>query len=111
MPSQWVNALTLADVIGAIVALGLIGSVVLGLAKLAPLIARLSRVVDLILGRPEEQGIPGQPSMVERFERIEARLASLEANLTPNHGSTKTLAVEMQDSMARIAKAVGADEG
>ena len=63
---------------------------------------RISLVTDLILGRPAQQGIPGQPSMVERIDAVassveqvktqisavEAEVAEVKAEVKPNHGSS-----------------------
>ncbi len=106
MPSSWIDTVTPGDIIGAVLAFFLIGSVIIVLIKLAPLVARISRITDLILGRKPEQGIPGVPSMVERFDKIDgklkeqdrttdakfaaqnAELAVIKAEVMPNHGSS-----------------------
>ena len=88
IPDSWLDAVTLGDVVGALLALGLIGGIVIGAVKLSPILARITRVIDLILGRPAEQGIPAQPSMIDRLEAQDQQIAEIQKQVTPNHGSS-----------------------
>lgn len=60
-----------------------------------PVMVRIGLVTDLILGRPAQQGIPGQPSMVERIDavavdvaEVKAEVAEVKAEVRPNHGGS-----------------------
>lgn len=67
-----------------------------------PIMVRIGLVTDLILGRPDQQGIPGQPSMVQRIDdvrtdvagvktevdKITARVEGIAAQVQPNHGTS-----------------------
>jgi hypothetical protein len=93
---DWLDAVELGDVIGAVLALLLIGGVALVIFKVVhPLMVKLTRMLDLILGRPDQQGIPGKPSLIERVEAIHERMdaqdvqiAEIKGQVTPNHGSS-----------------------
>jgi hypothetical protein len=93
---EWLDSVGIDDVIGALLALLLIGGLVLVLVKMVhPLMVKLTRVLDLILGRPDQQGIPGKPSMMDRFDALDDRMraqdvqiAEIKGQVTPNHGSS-----------------------
>ena len=60
-----------------------------------PVMKRITLVLDLILGRPPQQGIEGQPSMVERIEHVaqdlaevKAEVAEVKTQVKPNHGTS-----------------------
>lgn len=102
MPRDILGQATWADLLGAIAALALIGGAVLVIWKtIHPLMVKITHVLDVFLGRPGEQGIPAQPGVIERLEKIEQQV-------TPNHGSTKKLTEEVQDLQADV-KDVQAD--
>lgn len=111
---EWLNDVGVDDVLGAVLAIVLIGVLVLAWYKTVhPLTARIGRVLDLILGRPDQQGIPGQPSMMDRFDTLDermdgqdARLAKIEGQVTPNHGSTTKLAEDVQQLKASLAELI-----
>lgn len=91
------------DVLGALGALILIGGAVFAAWKVVnPIAAKFTRVADLILGRPDEQGIPGQPSMMDRFDAQDERLKAIERQITPNHGTSA------HDKLAKRIDSVGA---
>ena len=108
---SWLDAVELSDVFGAILALLLIGGLALVIFKVVhPLMMKLTRVLDLILGRPDQQGIPGKPSMMDRFDALDdrmdaqdQRLESIEGQVTPNHGSTNKLSEDVQELKAGLA--------
>lgn len=91
---EWI--VTWPDIGGAIGALIIIGAAVWAVRRFVhPIMVRISLVTDLILGRPAQQGIPGQPSMVERIDavasdvtEIRAGLAEVKAEVKPNHGGS-----------------------
>lgn len=69
--------------------------------------ARITRVLDVILGREEDQGVPAIPSMDQRITSLRsdllaataaqnAEIAEIKSQVVPNHGSTKKLSEEVQ---------------
>lgn len=101
-----------ADIIGAFGALILIGgAVIVTVRVIHPMMRKLTLVLEQILGRPKSQGIPGVPSMIERFDTIDSRLttqdkaiADIKEQVTPNHGSTSKLSEDVQDIGAALEK-------
>lgn len=124
MPHEWFESVTPADVWAAVLALGLILTVVLVLFRwVYPMVSKALRVFDLFLGRPadgvlpRQVGIaelilgrepagadPGSPSMVQRFDAVEDRLKAVEQQVTPNHGSTNKLSEDVQDLKEAVGK-------
>lgn len=83
------KTLTPGDVWGGILAVALIGSVAFAVVKwLHPVVAKVTRVLDLFLGHPAEQGIPAVPGVIERLDAQDARLEAIEHQITPNHGTS-----------------------
>jgi len=76
-----------------------------------PIAVKITRALDLMLGRGKTQGFPAMPSMIERFDEITVRLTSQDAaidaiklQVTPNHGSTTKLSEDVQTCMAALVK-------
>lgn len=46
-----------------------------------PIMVRIGLVTDLILGRPDQQGIPGQPSMVQRIDDVRTDVAGVKTEV------------------------------
>ena len=109
------------DLIGALGALILLGGALFIVWRtVTPIATKITRAVDLLLGRPAEQGIPALPSMVERIdevkdsvraldaantERLDAQndeIAQIKAQVTPNHGSTNKLSEDVQGITAAL---------
>ena len=110
------------DLIGALGALILLGGALYVVWRTVnPIAAKVTRAVDLLLGRPEEQGIPKLPSMVERIDAVSEKVDALDvanskriedqnveideirAQVTPNHGSTSKLSEDVQGITAALA--------
>lgn len=110
---DWINNVTPGDLLGGILALLLILSIVIAVVKwVNPMFVKVTRVLDLILGRPAEQGLPAQPSFVERLDAQDEKLKQIARQVTPNHGSTTHLAeqvrVHHEEAMSAI-KAIKAE--
>lgn len=87
--SDALKSVTPDDIWAAVLALVLIGSAVLVVVKwLHPVVAKVTRVLDLFLGRPEEQGIPAIPGVIERLDAQDERLRKIEKEVTPNSGTS-----------------------
>lgn len=87
--SDLFKTLTPGDVWGGILAIALIGTVVFGVVKwLHPVVAKVTRVLDLFLGHPAAQGIPAVPGVIERLDAQDERLKTIEHQITPNHGTS-----------------------
>lgn len=110
MPSDWFDGVTPGDIWAAVLALIMIGSVALAVVKvLHPLATKITRVLDLFLGRPAEQGIPAVPGVIERLDAQDARIAEhgqalseIKEQVTPNHGSTTKLSEDVQTLDAKL---------
>lgn len=103
MPRDWLNQVTWTDVVAALAALLLIGGVVLaGWKFVHPIMVKITRVLDLFLGRPAERGIPAVPGVIERLDAQDDRLEKIEKQVTPNHGSTSKLAEDVQGLRAAL---------
>ena len=111
MPGDWLDRVSVEDVLLALGGFILVGLVVIAVVKVVhPLMIKVVRVLDLILGRPDEQGIPGKPSMTDRFDTIDGRMTAqderlekIEGQVTPNHGSTSKLAEDVQELKSGLA--------
>lgn len=72
-------------------------------------IRRLWRRVDAFLsdwnGEPARPGRESIPSMPERMQSVETRLAKVEKQVTPNGGNTSSLG----DRVARIGQRLGTE--
>lgn len=103
MPSGWLDQVSAQDILIALGAVVIVvGGIWLVVKFVHPVMVKVVRVLDLILGRPDEQGIPGKPSMMARFDQILGRLAGqdkvlerqnaaiaeIKAEVTPNHGGS-----------------------
>lgn len=96
MPPRWLDQISVEDIILALGGLVAIGLVVIGIVKVVhPVMTKIVRVLDLILGRPKIQGIPGKPSMMDRFDSLDERMdaqdeaiKAIKAEVTPNHGTS-----------------------
>ena len=94
---DWINNVTPGDLLGGILAVLLLFGIVLAVVKwVNPILVKVTRVLDLILGRPAEQGLPAQPSFIERLDSQDARLDQIALQVTPNHGSTTHLAEQVR---------------
>lgn len=69
---------------------------------------KLGRPLHLFLldwrGEPPRAGFPGRPGVPERLERLEVRVAKVEAELSPNHGRS------VRDRVEALARHVGVGE-
>lgn len=114
MTPGWLDQVSIADVVlalGGVAAVAFVARFML--VHVHPLMLRLIRVLDLILGRPKQGGIPAAPSMIDRFDALDARLtaqdvaiAEVKQQVTPNHGSTSKLAEDVQAIAAQLAALV-----
>ncbi|HEY3545043.1 MAG TPA: hypothetical protein VGK17_03000 [Propionicimonas sp.] len=86
-----------------------------------PIMVKFGRIAELILGRPKDELGPAKPSLTERFDGVDqkiadlgkantqrldaqnAELAEIKAQVTPNHGSTSKLAEDVQGIIAGLA--------
>lgn len=114
MPPGWLDQVSVQDVLLAIGGFVCVGLVVIGIVKVVhPVMVKVVRVLDLILGRPPQQGIPGKPSMMDRFDDLDKRmdgqderLEAIEQQVTPNHGSTSRLSDDVQELKASLASLI-----
>lgn len=96
MPTGPEWPVTWPDVWGGLGALLVIVATVWAVRRFVhPVMVRIGLIGDLILGRSEQQGIPGQPSMVERIDavaadvaEVKAEVAEVKAEVKPNHGGS-----------------------
>ena len=86
-----------------------------------PVMVKFGRIAELILGRPKDELGPAKPSLTERFDAVDqkiadldsantarldaqnAELAQIKAQVTPNHGSTSKLADDVQAALKALA--------
>jgi hypothetical protein len=74
---------------------------------------RITALLDVLNGTPEQDGHPARPGIAEQLDTINdtlhqhgVRLVAIEAQVTPNGGTTGRLG----DTISRIATATGARE-
>ena len=87
-----------------------IGFVWMILKFIYPLVRTLTRIRDAFLGKPAHNGFEAIPGIPERLVKVEdsveetrasvstidARLATIEKHIVPNHGSTALLSEDIQ---------------
>lgn len=104
MPS-WLPAVSADMVWAAVAALLAIGTVIFTVVRYVnPIAAKAVRVFDAFLGRPAEQGLPAKPGVIERLDRQDEKIAKIEAQVTPNHGSTNKLSEDVQEVKKGLAE-------
>lgn len=69
--------------------LGAIGVILIALKKVGQFVRRMVHVVDIIVGTPGDDGLPGTPG-------IATRLQAIEYELKPNSGKS------MKDQVSRL---------
>jgi len=105
LPSDWFDGVTPGDIWAAVLALIMIGSVALTVVKVIhPLATKITRVLDLFLGRPAEQGIPAVPGVIERLDAQDAQIAAIQEQVTPNRGSTTKLSEDVRALDAKLTE-------
>jgi hypothetical protein len=120
IPDWTVSWANIGTTVGALLLLG--GVVFMVWKAINPIAKKASRVMDLILGTPQEQGLPQQPSMIERIDQVSDKVTALDlantlrldqqniqiaeirSQVTPNHGSTSKLSEDIQTIAAGLAK-------
>lgn len=96
MPPEW-EAVTLGEVLSIFAALVVVvGGLVLLFRWMQPIMVKLTRVFDLILGVKGEPGIPDRPGMAERLDEQDAKLATIHALV---EDSGKTFSAFMAESV------------
>ena len=108
MPPQWFTTVTPADVAVWLFIMSVVGGILVGVWKV---FAPIHSMYEVIAGRPEKNGLPKIPSITERLDKQDARftdqdvkfgsvnetLKEIRRHVTPNHGSTKSLAEELYE--------------
>ena len=87
--TDWLTALTVVDVMGALIALGVVGG---SLKWLLPILSGLHDFLSDWKGEPERPGVPARPGVPER-------LATLDETTQRNSGAI-TAILERLDDMA-----------
>lgn len=72
----------------ALLTVALVVAVVVAIVKGWGIPARITRVLDMILGRPAEQGVPAIPSFEDRLKEQAEAIAEIRKQVTPNHGTS-----------------------
>lgn len=117
---QWLQAVTVSDVITALVAFG---AIVGGLKWLRPLLSGVRHFLEDWQGVEDRPGVPGRPGIVAQIgvlrcdlegvradmQQIKADSASAAFHSKPNHGSSShdSLMREVRDSRAEVRKLSG----
>ena len=85
IPAEWRSLLVLGQSSATLVALAWLVRTV---RRVAPWVRRGARLMDDLQGEPARHGRPAQPGVLERLNKLEARLDAVSYHVAPNSGGS-----------------------